>query len=145
VKKDKVTNPKDFIKALVEKNSRFSKARMIFPKWLMGQLPEFGIRTNRDLPNVFWIGDTAGSIPPVCGDGLAIAVTSGCMAADYFLGEGAVAFKKDWLKRYRHRFFMAKLIHQVMMNRWTNNLAITACNTFPKLPIFFWSQTREGQ
>lgn len=142
-KKEYVQQPEEFIQALLQKINRFSKARMVFPKWLTGQLPEFGIRKNQDLPNVFWIGDAAGSIPPVCGDGLAIAITSGCMAADYFLSEGAIAFHKAWLKRYRRRFFMAKWIHRVMITPGINKIAVETCHAFPTMPVFFWKQTRE--
>jgi flavin-dependent dehydrogenase len=143
VKKEYVQQPEEFINNLLRQNHRFANARMAFPKWLIGQLPEFGIRTNSDLPNVFWIGDAAGSIPPICGEGLAIAITSGCMAADYFLGEGAIAFKKAWHQRYHRRFLMAKWIHKVMMTPYINSLAVQTCRTFPKLPVFFWGQTRE--
>jgi flavin-dependent dehydrogenase len=143
VKKEYVNHPEEFINNLLQQNERFSNARMVFPKWLTGQLPEFGIRKNTDLRNVFWIGDAAGSIPPICGEGLAIGITSGCMAADYLLGEGAIAFRKAWNERYHHRFIMAKWIHKIMMTQYLNSLAVEACRIFPKLPVFFWGQTRE--
>ena len=60
---------------------------MVFPRWLSrkntrnlesGKIPLGG-------KEFFGLGMRPGSIPPVCGEGLAIAVTSGCMAADYYL------------------------------------------------------------
>lgn len=145
----KFGEPEDFISRLQEDPSmelfkqRMSKARMVYPKWLMGPLPEFGIRSNPHLDNVYWIGDAAGSIPPICGDGLAIAITSGCMAADSFMHSNADQFRKEWQKRYHRRFMLAKYIHKIMTTRWVKKVAVEACNSFPKLPLYMWSQTRE--
>ena len=119
------------------------KARKVFPQWLIGQLPEFGIRKNPSWQKVFWIGDAAGSIPPICGDGLALAVTSGCMAADYFLNSNAEQFQHDWLQRVKKRFFYAKQLHRLMLNPMTNTLAIKMGNLFPQLPLHLWKATRE--
>lgn len=122
---------------------RISKARMLFPKWLVGEIPEFGIRDRPLWERVFWIGDAAGSIPPVSGEGLAMAITSGCMAADYYLNEDAEAFKKAWKKRYGKRLFFAGQLHKMMLTSWMGHLAIPICHLFPSLPIYFWEQTRE--
>lgn len=122
---------------------RLSEARMSLPKWLVGQLPEFGIHRNPSLEKVFWIGDAAGSIPPVSGEGLAIAVTSGYMAADYYLNSNAGQFKVDWLKRYRKRFFIAQKMHKIALSPTLSRFAIATCNTFPFLPKLLWKQTRE--
>ena len=122
---------------------RLLKARMIFSKWHVGQIPEFGIRTNPSWNRVFWIGDAAGSIPPICGEGLGIAVTSGCMAGDFFLKSDASEFKKAWLKRYKKRFFWAKLLHRIMLTPWMSSFAINACTIIPALPVYFWKMTRE--
>ncbi len=124
-------------------NERMMNARLIFPQWLIGQVPEFGIRKNPSWERVFWIGDAAGSIPPLCGEGLAIAITSGCMAADYFLKANAAQFKKDWLKRYRKRFFLAQQMHKIMSTPWMARLAIHLCNGIPAIPAYLWKQTRE--
>lgn len=122
---------------------RMSNARMIFPEWLSGELPEFGIRTNPKWDRVFWIGDAAGSIPPICGDGLALAVLSGCMAADYLMKSDAKHFQGDWLKRVKKRFFYARQLHRIMLNPVTSTLAFKIGNLFPQLPIHLWKATRE--
>jgi flavin-dependent dehydrogenase len=152
VKKEKVSqfeNPEDFINDLLKDKSmgafqnRMKSAKMISPKWLVGQLPEFGIRKNPKLDNIYWIGDAAGSIPPISGDGLAIAITSGCMAAENYMFKNAANFQTEWLKRYRRRFLVANSIHKIMTHDWTKGIAMSTCQTFPKLPLFLWSQTRE--
>ncbi len=154
VKKDVVAQyggPDGFMEHLQDKKmmsrfkQRMAKARMIYPKWLAGQVPEFGVRSNSPLNNVYWIGDSAGSIPPVCGDGLAIAVTSGCLAADCFMQSNAIEFKKEWAKRYHRRFFYAKYIHKIMTTPGLKTVAIGACNLFPQLPKYLWSETRDNR
>lgn len=120
-----------------------AQARMIFPHWMEGQLPEFGIRDNPSWDRVFWIGDAAGSIPPVCGEGLAIAVTSGCMAADYLASSNSVQFKAAWLKRYRKRFMLGQQIHQAVLSSWMSTFSMLMCRTIPGLPRMLWTLTRE--
>lgn len=143
VDKQKVDDPETFIETLPFFRNRINSGQMHFPKWLMGQVPEFGIRKNPEWERVFWIGDAAGSIPPVAGDGLAIAVTSGCMAGEYFLKSDAAAFQRDWNKRYRRRFAVAKLLHKIMTSPTLSPLALKMGNIIPFLPTSIWKLTRE--
>lgn len=142
-------NPEAFLANLLEDKGmevlkkRLAGAKMIFPQWLFGQLPEFGIRSNPSWERVFWIGDAAGSIPPVSGEGLAIAVTSGEMAAHYYLKSNAQEFQAAWLRRYRKRFLVAQQIHKIILTPWMSNLAIRALHFFPSIPPYLWKQTRE--
>ena len=129
-------------KSMLFLKQRLQKSRMIFPNWLVSQIPEFGIRQNPSLERVFWIGDAAGSIPPVCGEGLAIAITSGVMAADYLLKSNAQEFKVAWLKKYQKRFFLAQQIHKIILSPSLANCAFLTCRIFPFLPKFLWKQTR---
>jgi menaquinone-9 beta-reductase len=122
---------------------RMKNARMIFPQWLKGQVPEFKIRENQPLNNIFWIGDAAGGIPPVSGEGLAIGVTSGCMAADYAITSDSRQFRQDWLKRYRRRHFWAGVIHYGLMHPWISEIGFRALQVFPSLLVYLWTLTRE--
>lgn len=136
-----IVNPETLLENFMK--TKHPQAKMLFPNWLKGKIPEFGIRDTPHLDRVFWIGDAAGSIPPVCGEGLAIATTSGCMAADYYLNSTSEAFKKDWHKRYKKRFFYALLIHKIMTRPRLASAAFLACNLFPRLPLLAWRYTRE--
>lgn len=142
-------DPENFINKVLFEDApstlkdKLKNASMIFPKWLMCQIPEFGIRNNPVWERVFWIGDAAGGIPPVSGEGLAIAITSGCMAADYLAKKDAFSFKTDWLKRYRKRYFWAQLLHYGLLNPWMNKIGFQACSMLPSLPLHFWKLTRE--
>lgn len=120
--------------------ARMKNGSMLYPEWLSVRIPEFGIRSNPAWERVYWVGDAAGGIPPISGQGLAIAVTSGCMAAEYILKQDARQFRADWLKRYRKRYFWACQIHKAVAWRAA---AIQACTLFPKLPGYLWKLTRE--
>lgn len=122
---------------------RLAHARMLFPNWLTGVIPEFGIRDNPSWDRVFWIGDAAGSIPPISGDGLAIAITSGCMAADYFLNSDAKTFQQAWLNRYQKRFLWATRLHTFMLSRWMSTIGIGTSKIFPFINSTLWKLTRE--
>lgn len=145
-----LTTPEAFLPLVQEEKlmSSFKKrilgAHMVFPQWLFGQIPEFGVRENPCWERVFWIGDAAGSIPPISGDGLAMAITSGCMAGDFFLKKKtAREFKEAWKKRYKRRFFVGKLLHQAALSHQMSRLTIDLCRVFPNLPLQFWKWTRE--
>lgn len=122
---------------------RMSAARMIFPQWMLGQVPEFGIRNNPSWENVFWIGDAAGSIPPISGQGLSIGITSGCMAAEFYLKRDVEGFKKAWTRRYRKRFLVASMLHKMMISPQMSSVAFTLGKAIPRLPLSLWKLTRE--
>jgi menaquinone-9 beta-reductase len=144
---DPFDKPEHFLDQLMKDiptlRKKMINARMLFPKWLVGQIPEFGIREHPHWDRAFWIGDAAGSIPPVSGEGLAIAVTSGCMAADYLMHSDSRAFETAWLKRYKRRFFWAVQLHRIMRSGFLGHLAMYACRAFPFLPYHLWKLTRE--
>jgi flavin-dependent dehydrogenase len=150
VHKNLVENPALFMEKLIQDESlpffkeRMLNAEMLFPNWLTGQVPEFGIRDNPSWDRVFWIGDAAGSIPPVSGNGLAIAITSGHMAANFYLDSNAAEFKKAWLARYKKRFFIAKCLHRLMIHPQISPIAIKLGSKLPWLPHYIWKLTRES-
>lgn len=143
-------NPASFLNQLLENlylpdfRERMAASHMIFPQWMSGQVPEFGIRNNPAWKNVFWIGDAAGSIPPISGQGLSIGITSGCMAADFYLKGDVEGFKKAWLKRYQKRFFFAKMLHRLMIHPQMSTVAFKLGKFFPGLPKNIWKLTRES-
>lgn len=143
--------PEDILPTILNAGSmqrfkiRMTNAHMIFPKWMIGQVPEFGIRNTPNWERVFFIGDAAGGIPPVSGEGLAIAITSGCMAADYLLNSDAQRFRLDWYSRYSKRYFWARILHYGMMKPWLCSAGMRACRFFPILPITAWRLTREKE
>lgn len=118
-----------------------STAVPLFP-WMQGQIPEFGIRQLPPWPRIFWMGDAAGSIPPISGEGLALALNSGCMAADYFLRSNAAEFNQNWNTCYSKRFFWAKRIHHLMLSNRASRMTFKVFKFFPSLMDKAWRLTR---
>ncbi|MCE5316812.1 MAG: NAD(P)/FAD-dependent oxidoreductase [Parachlamydia sp.] len=131
------------IKGMEQFAERLKGSSMLFTPWMMGQVPEFGIRHNPSWPNVYWIGDAAGSIPPICGDGLGIALTTGLMAADYLRSNDPQGYQRAWHKRYHSRFFWGKWLHSVMTRTPLSRLAVSCCQWIPSLPAKVFALTRE--
>lgn len=113
----------------------------IFP-WLTTYVPEFGIRLVPLLPNVYFIGDAAGAIPPATGDGLALAMFSGQMVASYVQAGDAAGFRRDWQKRYKNVFRNGLLLHKMMMLSWGTKLMYRLGSYFPKLVQIIFNKTR---
>ncbi len=147
VQLDQVQNPLTFMEELKEKKGmekfkeRLNQGKMLFPTWLTGKVPEFGMRKVPEVPDVYFIGDAAGSIPPISGDGLALALSSGIMAAKYCTAN-TPSFKKDWQKEYCSRFFWAKLLHKIAITPPLANCGASLCKLIPSLPKKLFHLTR---
>jgi menaquinone-9 beta-reductase len=76
-----------------------SEAIPQFNEWMQVKVPEFGIKRTIPLPRTYYIGDAALTVPPACGNGLSLAIQSGCLAAQYALRDDSVSFRSDWQKR----------------------------------------------
>lgn len=150
IRKDSVKNiqnPESYVQELIDNNSvlkkRMKDARILFSNWMVSEIPEFGIRNDPNLEGLYLIGDAAGGIPPICGEGLAIGLTSGYMAADYVLNSTSSQFKIEWLKRYKKRFFWAQLVHNIVLRPILSDFGIKICHAMPFIPRQLWQLTRE--
>lgn len=121
---------------------RLSQGKMLFAEWMTTLVPEFGLKTTPAWTNAYFIGDAAGTIPPACGDGLAMAVDSGCLAAEYALLGDAPGFRLAWKQRFGSRIRWGKLLHQAMMTPWAIGGLIKASKVFPALPRYLFTATR---
>ncbi len=83
--------------------------------WMSTVLPEFGIRKTPSWPNVYFIGDAAGTIPPITGQGLSMGMQSGIMAAEYASYRNAKGFKAAWRKKFASSIYWGKLLHHAAM------------------------------
>lgn len=110
--------------------------------WLKTSIPEFTIKTTPSWDNAYFIGDAAGTIPPATGDGLAMAITSGYLAANYALNQDPQGFKNAWQDHYRLRIRYGKILHHLMMRPFLSAMALYACKWSPALPKKLFSLTR---
>lgn len=111
--------------------------------WMEVRVPPFGPRAIDERPNTYYIGDAAGAIPPIAGDGIAMGITSGVMAAEYAIAKNAPAYRIAWKKRYGPRLRIACWLHQAMVHRSSKALVFGACRRWPQLTYGLFRATRE--
>lgn len=129
-------------KGLETLQETLSQATPLFLDWMSASIPPFGIRRPPNYPNVLWIGDAAGSIPPICGKGLTLAMASGALAAEYALTGRVKEFRRAWLKKFRSCFRFASLLHACAMNPGFSRGLFYTCQQFPRLPLHLFSWTQ---
>tara|TARA_R100000306_G_scaffold7103_4_gene9706 strand:- start:88485 stop:89672 length:1188 start_codon:yes stop_codon:yes gene_type:complete len=92
--------------------------------------------------HVFMIGDSAGLIHPLCGNGMAMAIHSAKLLADLFLEHGAgvnarnsieQAYRDTWQHHFGSRLKTGRRIQNVLLNPSLAKTAFTAAKTFPGL------------
>ena len=115
---------------------------MVFDDWLVGTVPEFGVRLQPKWPGVYFLGDAAGVIPPATGDGLAMGLTSGVLAAACALKGQDNLYRKYWNSEYSGRISRGMILHRMFLSsKWVN--AIPAITRFlPFLPRYCFNATR---
>lgn len=129
------TDPLLFIERLISRhpklNALLSNRTNLFDHWMIAPLPSFGLKDTPNWPDAYFIGDAAATVPPACGNGLSLAITGGCLAAEYLSKREASAFKSIWAKRCSKQLFWANLIHKLMMNPSLGNGFLFVSRLFP--------------
>ncbi len=117
---ERFSHPQHFIENLISHNpllhTALSKGNNLFEQWMTAAIPDFGIKQTPAWQDTYFIGDAAVTIPPACGDGLAMAILGGRLAAEYAVHFQAEKFKKMWVKRCASQMFWGKLLHQFLLN-----------------------------
>lgn len=92
--------------------------------------------------DVWMIGDTAGMIAPLCGDGMAMALGSADLAAPIakaFLSNSLDSsvlrrrYRSDWNRVFRRRLQLGRCLHQGFLHPSIARLAVGLCNRQPAL------------
>ena len=94
--------------------------------------------------NVLFIGDAAGMIAPLCGDGQAMALESAVRLADLIGGRAARLDDKDisalgeawddaWRKRFRKRLRLWRLLQSSLLWAPTGEAAVRLVSRLPRL------------
>lgn len=100
--------------------------------------------------DVCMIGDTAGMIAPLCGDGMAMALRSAELAAPHveaFLQNGrADAFREDyaaaWAQAFRTRLRLGRWMHRSYLRPAVASAVVRACRWTPGLGGWLTRRTR---
>ncbi len=122
--------------------SYLAQGENLFSGWMQAPLPEFGIKNTPAWTNAYFIGDSAGTIPPACGNGLTMALIGGHMAADYAFQGQFEEFKKRWKRQFHSQILVGKLLHRLMFNPSYGKLFLRMNDFFPPLSSLIFSLTR---
>jgi flavin-dependent dehydrogenase len=100
--------------------------------------------------HVLLLGDAAGSITPLCGNGMSMALHASKIAASlilHFLGEEfdrktlEKNYKKQWKQLFAKRLFIGRMIQHLFGEKWVTNLFVMVMKTMPWLTRLLIKQT----
>ncbi|MEO1096328.1 MAG: NAD(P)/FAD-dependent oxidoreductase [Bacteroidota bacterium] len=128
----------------------FSTATFLFDKPEV--INEISFETKAPVENhILMCGDAAGMITPLCGNGMAIAIHSGKIAAEIVIkhaSKGAlnrVAMEKEYAHRwnvmFKNRLRTGRQIQKLFGAPWLSNTAVAICNNLKPMANYLMSKT----
>lgn len=100
--------------------------------------------------HILMVGDSAGMITPLCGNGMSMALYASKTAFGYvhsFLqniisrSEMEAFYERDWNKQFASRLKMGRFIQSLFGRGWKSNVFIRTVKPFPKIISFLIRQT----
>lgn len=138
--------PQLFIEHLMSKSNRLdyllNSGKSLFPEWMCVSVPLFGLKDTPNWPTTYFIGDAAGTIPPITGDGLSMAIRGGIMAAEYAIRNDATGFKKAWRAEIKRSIFFGKMLHEVSTNPFLGSATMKLAQAIPAVVKVLYRLTR---
>lgn len=124
-------------------------ARLAYADWArgidaIGHVP-YGWRTHETAPGLFRLGDQAGVIPSLAGEGMGLALASADAAVAAWRhggGTAAPAFQKRLAGRMTRPFALANLVWRMGENRRTAKFMTGAASLFPSMVRMISQATR---
>ena len=110
----------------------------------------FELKGNFD-GDICMIGDTAGMITPLCGDGMAMALRTAeiavPMVSDYLQGTlSAPRFKANyrdtWQREFKLRLQLGRLMHSAFIQPQVAQVSVSICRSFPAIGNWLIQNTR---
>ena len=93
--------------------------------------------------HILMVGDTAGLIHPLCGNGMAMAIHSAKIASelilDYFADKNSSRddlekkYNKEWNRHFGKRIFIGRMLAKVLTNKMMTNIFVSIVASFPKI------------
>ena len=136
----------DFQKKEMSKNpflkQFFNEAIPIFKKPLT--ISQISFQKKEPIENhIFMLGDSAGLIHPLCGNGMAMAIKSAQIFSELFLKkfqrenfdrtEMEREYSEKWQREFSSRLKSGRLIQKVLLNPFASKLAFGIAKTVPSL------------
>ncbi len=123
-------------------NSFFKKAKPLFSKDLTIAQISFDQKT-RVQDHVLMLGDAAGLIHPLCGNGMAMAIHSAKIASETIIEHYdpmslnrkklEEVYNKRWNKTFRSRLQTGRILQKILLNPGMAEFSQNALNVFPSL------------
>jgi flavin-dependent dehydrogenase len=130
-----------------------SQATQLDERWLsIAQVP-FGPK-RPVVAEVLMAGDAAGLITPLAGDGIAMALRGGQMAAErvlaYLAGEQTAAevcqgYARDWRRQFGRRVQLSRLLQVFMLRPRLLGLGLRLLRAAPAMGDYMLTHTREAR
>jgi flavin-dependent dehydrogenase len=128
------------VSALLRRNSTLPSldaivgdAPTLLPEWIEAPIGAFGVKRWPAWPDSYAIGDAAATIPPIAGEGMAMALSSGLLAAEHLIRGQWGSFRSAWQRSYRKRLRLALIAHHFLLHTTQGVSTIAVVNRFPAL------------
>jgi menaquinone-9 beta-reductase len=145
-KVDKSIGTEAFINCLRSKNKRLneilSNGTNQFSTWMTAGIPEFGVKAHLKWPNTYCVGDAAGTIPPITGMGLSMAIRGGIMVAEFSFKNNPEGYRKEWLKTFKTPIAIGKSLHAIAIRKSIGKPLFSLGKLFPSLLEKIFQMTR---
>lgn len=138
-------NLETFEKEVLYRNTKlkqiFEQCKILFDKPLTISQVSFE-RKSKVENHILMIGDSAGLIHPLCGNGMAMAIHSAKIAAELVIDflNGKISrvelenkYQKSWQQHFSARLNMGKVLSKLFMNKKTTNFLIYGLTKMPWL------------
>lgn len=120
----------------------FNTAKPIFKKPLT--ISQISFYKKSPVSNhIFMLGDSAGLIHPLCGNGMAMAIKSAKIFSELYLKASKkeildratleMDYTLQWRAEFEERLKMGRFIQKLLLNPFTSQLGFTAAKNFPSL------------
>ncbi|MGM8363529.1 NAD(P)/FAD-dependent oxidoreductase [Flavobacterium sp. ARAG 55.4] len=129
--------------------SVFEKSTLLFDKPIT--ISQISFDRKQTVENhIIMIGDTAGLIHPLCGNGMAMAIHSAKIASELVLDfhSGLISrkqleknYKKKWKQNFGKRLFIGRLLGKIFIHKKISNALLKLIIAFPKLLPLIIRQT----
>lgn len=121
-----------------------SRGKMLFPEWMHTDVPHFGIKSTPTWKDTYFMGDAIGTIPPACGGGLALAISSGYLAAEYARASKYEEYQKNWLKHFGSPIKWGKGLHAIFLRPSWIEAGLKLVKQMPSLAQWIFNLTRQN-
>ena len=100
--------------------------------------------------HILLVGDAAGMIPPLCGNGMAMGIHAAKLASDSIVAclskkitraQMERQYQYAWKRKFQNRLFWGRTLHPFMLNSPLANVAVRALKQFPGLLPIIIRQT----